>query len=489
MGAAEQKSDVGSSVEKNGDLLEGHVGYAEQEIDEHSSDEELVRYVISPAEQKVLLRRLDLVLGPLVCILYLIAFLDRSQLGNAASAGMLVDINAPPNGLSVAASIFYATYVTFEPMWTTILKTLKASRLLPTVVIAWGAVVLGNGFITNYAGLIACRLILGLLESALTPCLFLTLSLWYQRNELAWRTSIMFVAAAVSGVVGGLICAGFIKLDGHLGLAGWQHIYVWLGVITIFLGIISPFFIADSYQSAWFLTPRQKLLMRVRDLQAAEYRGKQEFSWAEVRKAFAEPLVYISGAMQFGFDICLYGFSTFLVVIVKALGYSTINSQLLTAPVDKKDIRFWLILPTGLVTCVGYVLLVAVQNSVGVSLFACFLCATGIYTAVGLNVSHLNINVAGDRKRATAIGIQQLMGNTGGIVAGQIYRSSDRPHYRLGHAVSLASMVWGLGWSCVQLWLLKSRNARKLAMTPSEKEAEERSGVTGDRSHSFMYKW
>jgi hypothetical protein len=69
-------------------------------------------------------------------------------------------------------------------MWTTILKTLKASRLLPTVVIAWGAVVLGNGFITNYAGLIACRLILGLLESALTPCLFLTLSLWYQVSFL-----------------------------------------------------------------------------------------------------------------------------------------------------------------------------------------------------------------------------------------------------------------------------------------------------------------
>lgn len=135
----------------------------------------------------------------------------------------------------------------------------------------------------------------------------------------------MFVAAAVSGVVGGLICtsrlyrlgflrekawtdpgfspgAGFIKLDGHLGLAGWQHIYVWLGVITIFLGIISPFFIADSYQGAWFLSPRQKLLMRVRDLHAAEYRGKQEFSWAEVRKAFTEPLVYISGAMQFGFE-------------------------------------------------------------------------------------------------------------------------------------------------------------------------------------------
>lgn len=72
MGVAEHAhSDVGSSAEKTADLLEGHVGYAEQEIDENSSDEELLRYVISPDEQKALLRRLDVVLGPLVCILVL----------------------------------------------------------------------------------------------------------------------------------------------------------------------------------------------------------------------------------------------------------------------------------------------------------------------------------------------------------------------------------------------------------------------------------
>lgn len=141
------KSDFDSAAgEKTGDA-EGHVGYAEQEIDENSTDEELSRYIINPAEEKALLRRLDVVLGPLVCVLvgffrfirgmqansayiclgqYLIAFLDRSQLGNAASAGetpdtsclirlgltrisltgMLTDIGAPVNGLSVTASIF-----------------------------------------------------------------------------------------------------------------------------------------------------------------------------------------------------------------------------------------------------------------------------------------------------------------------------------------------------------------------------------------------
>ncbi|GAA5953639.1 hypothetical protein JCM10213_002695 [Rhodosporidiobolus nylandii] len=203
-------------------------------------------------------------------------------------------------------------------------------------------------------------------------------------------------------------------------------------------------------------------------------------------------------------DTQLYGFSTFLVVIIKQLGYNTINSQLLTAPVyfwaafvymvgayisDKHDVRFWLIVPTSLVTCVGYALLTGVQGNTGVSLFSCFLCATGIYLGVGLHVSWLNQNVAGVRKRSTAIGMQQLMGNCGGIIAGQIYRSTDRPYYRLGHAISLgAGVIWIL-MLCVEVWLLKSRNARKMAMTEEEKRAQDEAGVTGDHHHSFVYRF
>lgn len=169
----------------------------------------------------------------------------------------------------------------------------------------WGAVVLGNAFIHNYGALVALRLILGFLESALTPCLFLCLTFFFQRSELAWRTSLMFVSAATSGVVGGLIAAGFLTLDGKLGLEGWRHLFLWEGLITIVLGLVSIFFIADSPATAWFLSPRQKLLMRVRDLQARQYTGSDAFSWAEVRKAFTEPIVYLSGAVQIGFDMCV----------------------------------------------------------------------------------------------------------------------------------------------------------------------------------------
>lgn len=92
------------------------------------------------------------------------------------------------------------------------------------------------------------------------------------------------------------------------------------------------------------------------------------------------------------------------------------------------------------------------------------------------------------RKRATAIGIQQTIGNTGGIVAGQIYRSGDKPRYVLGHAVSLGAMALALVGLTIETWICKSRNAKKLAMTEEEKRAQDAEGkVIGDRHHSFQY--
>ncbi|GAA5948613.1 hypothetical protein JCM21900_005190 [Sporobolomyces salmonicolor] len=498
MSTASKSEDKAFTVDKEA------LGYSIGTIDENSTDEELLHYQIDPKEKRQLLLALDLRIAPVLLVLYLISFLDRSNLGNAAVGGLMTDVNAPANGLSVATSIFYATYVAFEPAWTTLLKTLRPSRLLPAVTLLWGFTLVGAGFMTSYGGLIAVRLVLGFLESALTPCLFLWLTFFYQRDEIGIRTFYMFVSAALSGVVGGLIAAGFLKMDGLGGWEGWRYLFAIEGAITVLISIAIAFYVPDSYHHAHYLTPRQKLLMRVREVQSAHYTGSQDFSWGEVRKALAEPIVYISGAVQFGFDICLYGLSTFLPTVLNQLGYSSINSQLLSAPIyfwaalvygvgaylcDHYNIRFWLLVPTGLVTCLGYALLTGVQDSVGCSLFACFCAATGIYLCVGLHVSWLNTNIAGIRKRSTAIGIQQLMGNCGGIVAGQIYRSTDKPHYRLGHAFSLGSMALALVGLAGETYLYRFRNAKKLAMTEEEKEAQDAAGVTGDAHWSFMYVW
>ncbi|TXT15626.1 hypothetical protein VHUM_00129 [Vanrija humicola] len=459
---------------------------------------ELVEYEIPAAETRALLRTLDWHIAPVCMVLYLIAFLDRANIGNAAVGGMVKDLHFPPNGLSVATSIFFVTYVVFEIPATMLLRTLRPSRMIPACVIIWGAVVLGNGFAKNYATVIACRLLLGICEAGLFPSLVLYMTSFYQREELALRTCYLFVASCVSGIVGGLIATGFLKMHGLRGLAGWQWLYTIEGALTILIGIGSAFVIADTHESAGYLTERQHFLMRVRAAKSAAYTRDDGFVWADFKRHARDPMIYLSGFVLLCMDVCMYGFSTFLVVIINGLGFTPIVSQALTAPVyfwgaavylvgavisDRYSVRYKIIVPCGLVTAVGYAILVSYPRSVGVRLFATFLCAH-LYICVGLHVTWLGQNMAGYRKRSFAIGTQLTMGNIGGIIAGQIYRTPDKPVYRLGHGASLAFWVTALIFATLEWYIWRKRNIARDNMTPEERAADENEG---DHAADFRY--
>ncbi|KAL1405674.1 hypothetical protein Q8F55_009313 [Vanrija albida] len=466
------------------------------------SEEELADYVIDPAESRALLRTLDFHIAPVVMGLYLIAFLDRANIGNAAVGGMTTDLNFPANGLSVATSIFYVTYVALETPATILLRTLRPSRMIPTTVVIWGAVVIGNGFANNYATVLVCRLLLGACEAALSPCLFLYMTTFYQREELALRMCYLFISSAISGIVGGLIAAGLLKMDGIANLAGWRWLYIIEGIITVLVGFVVFFTMYDRYEDAKYLSDRQMFLMHVRQAKSASYSKDEGFSWVEVRKALTDPVIYLSGFIQLCIDVCLYGFATFLVVIVNQMGFDKIASQGLTAPVyfvaamvylvgalisDRYSIRYWLILPLSFFTALGYILLIIPVDTVAVNLLGCFFAAVGIYIAVGLHITWLGQNIAGYRKRSTSVGMQQTMGNIGGVIAGQIYRSGDKPRYTLGHAASLGFWVVGMIALTVEYMIWRNRNIARDRMTEEEKQAQDDAGVTGDHHHSFRY--
>ncbi|BEI80833.1 hypothetical protein CcaverHIS002_0113620 [Cutaneotrichosporon cavernicola] len=464
--------------------------------------EDLASYDIDPAESRALLRTLDWHIAPVCMVLYLVAFLDRSNIGNAAVGGMVKDLNFPSNGLSVATSIFYVTYVVFETPATMLLRTLRPSRMVPTFMIIWGGVVIGNGFATNYATVVACRLLLGICEAGLFPSLVLYMTSFYQREELGLRTCYLFIAACLSGVVGGLIATGFLKMDGLRGLAGWRWLYIIEGALTIVVGIGSFFAIADRYETASYLSERQKFLMRVRHAKAAVYSRDEGFSWNEFRRYTRDPMIYLSGFVLLCMDTCMYGFSTFLVVIINGLGYSPIVSQALSAPVygwaaivylfgalasDRYSVRYKIILPLSLVTIVGYAILLANPANLGARLFACFLAGMGIYICVGLQVTWLGQNMAGYRKRSFAIGIQLTMGNIGGVIAGQIYRTNHKPAYKLGHAASLGFWAVAILATTLQFYVWRRRNVHREALTAEEKAEKDERGVTGDHHHAFRY--
>lgn len=116
--------------------------------------------------------------------------------------------------------------------------------------------------------------------------------------------------------------------------------------------------------------------------------------------------------------------------------------------------------------------------------FACFVCTIAVYNGTGLNLAWLNVNMAPQYRRATAIGIQMTVGNSAGIVAGQVYRSSP---YVLGHAFSLGAICVANILVTVHLIYLLRMNKTKAAILAGEKE-DTRNKRTGDRHIEFKYR-
>ncbi|KAK0540398.1 hypothetical protein OC842_000512 [Tilletia horrida] len=447
------------------------------------------------AAERRLIRKIDIAVGIPVFILFLLSYLDRSSLGNALTAGLTEIDGFPPNGANVATSVFFVTYVVFETPSAMFFQLIGVRRAISAITVAWGITTLCTGFVTSYAGLLAVRLVLGACESGFFPIFAIYLTFWYTRSELGLRTSYLFVAAAVSGAFGGLLAAAILNIPASTGRPSWAWLYFIEGGITVVAGVAAHFVLADDYESAWFLNEHERQLMRDRDARS-EYQSRAgapahdassrevdqkhspSYNWQEARLAFKDPKTWISATAQFGADSCLFAFSTFLPSIIRTFdpSYSNVVVQLLTVPVyafasmsyvatavftDRRGHRWAVMALSSIIIIVGFSILLATDTrSFGPRYFATFLTSM-IYTIVGLNVSWLNMNNALSIKRSTASGIQLSMGNAGGILAGQIFRSTDAPAYVRGYATCLGLVGYSMTAYLVMAAVLASWNAAR----------------------------
>lgn len=128
--------------------------------------------------------------------------------GNARVFGFEKGTGLTGNQFGDVITVFYATYIAFEIPWTVALKRFGSNNILAVLIVGWSLVTLCTGFIHTYGQAIAVRLLLGVFESGLSPCLAVTMSTIWDRDSAGWRISLLYVANALSGAFGGLIAYG-----------------------------------------------------------------------------------------------------------------------------------------------------------------------------------------------------------------------------------------------------------------------------------------
>lgn len=187
------------------------------------------------------MRKVDRWLIPWLCLLYLLSFLDRTNIGNARAAGMEEDLGMEGHDYNNALTIFvshqvcgvtpinlmifqFISYALAEPATNVLLKRMTPRVFFTLIIVTWGICMTLMGTVTNYAGLLAARFFLGLTEAGLYPGANYYLSCWYKRSELGMRTAIFFAMAALAGSFGGLLAAAISLMDGMANTPGWAWI-------------------------------------------------------------------------------------------------------------------------------------------------------------------------------------------------------------------------------------------------------------------------
>ncbi|KAK8240199.1 high-affinity nicotinic acid transporter [Phyllosticta capitalensis] len=441
---------------------------------------------IDPAKERKMMRKFDIYAVGCLGILYMLANLDRSNIGNARIAGLEDDLGLEGNQYGNAVSLLYATYVPLELPCAILLKVIGPKYLLSFCTVAWGLICLCTGFVQNWQGLYTCRLLLGLFEAGLIPCINVYLGMVYNKEERGKRSSVIFAFSAVSSAFGGVLAFGLTQIHTATYFKSWRALFIFEGALTLACAPLFFFVFPKTPRTAWFLNDEEKEMMKLR-YELNPYSGIDEkFTWTAVIEAFTDPKWHAFWIYQFCVDVSLYGFTTFLPSIIQGMGFvSSVDAQLMTVPVyfwgtifflfiawssDRTGNRgYWL---AGPIACliIGYAILISVEST-GVRYFACFITIMGIYPGTGLSMMWLQDNAAQHFKRATMVGGALTLGNTAGVAVGQIFTSESGPRFIKGLSISLGLAVVALAMVASLMVGMAAANRRRAAKLREASEA------------------
>ncbi|TQB73400.1 hypothetical protein MPDQ_005896 [Monascus purpureus] len=428
-----------------------------------------------------LLWKLDCRLVPWLSLLYLVSFLDRTNIGNAKLDGLQEDTHMSDTQYNDTLTIFFISYSVFEPLTNVLLKRLRPSVFIPIIMTLWGLCMTFMGFVHNFSGLMAARWFLGLTEAGLFPGISYYLSCWYKRSEFGVRMAIFFSAAALAGSFGGLLAAAIAKMDGIGGKAGWSWIFILEGLGTIIIGVLSFWMVYDFPDEARFLSDedRRRVLRRLAEDQQSSAEHEQfrmDYLWASLKdwKTYLTAIIYMGCDGPF---VPPYAAAAIMTITIGWIA-------------DRTRQRGLCNIFTSILGIVGFAILIGTKTA-GARYTGVFLGAMGIYPAIANTLAWCSNNTEGVYKRGVTIGIVIGWGNLNGIVSSNIYRGKDKPNYYPGHGVVLAYLVLFLfGGSLVQHIMLKIENRKRIRGERDHwVEGLDRSQVDllGDKRPDFLY--
>jgi ACS family tartrate transporter-like MFS transporter len=248
------------------------------------------------AVERETMRRVTLRVMPFLFVLYIFNFLDRTNVGLAALQ-MNADLGFSSAAFGLGAGIFFVGYVLFEIPSNLLLIRVGARRWIARIMISWGVIATGMMFVSTPMQFYVMRFLLGVAEAGFFPAILYYLSLWYPASMRARSLAWFMIAIPLSGAVGGPLGGMLLTLNGAMGLAGWQWLFLIEGLPSVLLGFVVLRWLTERPEEARWLTDAQRAWLAGR-LQRDRRESTAEHGLPPLR-ALVHPLIWLVAIPEF----------------------------------------------------------------------------------------------------------------------------------------------------------------------------------------------
>lgn len=423
-------------------------------------------------EEAAVRRKTDLKIFLWILVMFFGLNLDRGNLGNAAADNLLEDLKLSTNDYNNAQNMYRVGFLISEIPSQMIGKRLGPDRWIPVQIILWSLASGGQFFMQNRAGFFACRFFIGLFMGGFIPDAVLYLSYFYKKSEMPLRLAMFWFVDYMSGVIASFIAYGVLHMRKVGGREGWRWLFLIEALISIVIGFLSFLFLVPGptqTESRWnpkgYFTEREEKIIVNRVLRDDPSKGdmhnRQALSlgmlWRSLKDYDLWP-IYIIGML---FEIPTAPPKTYLTLSLKAIGFSTFQTTLLSIPVTvfmainlvlitELTERFHQISLIGLLTQIWSLpLLIILYTSARTlsnwGLYAVTFVLLGWPNPHATHVGWCSRLSNAVRTRTVSAALYNITIQLSGIASSNIYRSDDKPYYRRGNgqliAINVATIV------------------------------------------------
>jgi MFS family permease len=462
---------------------------------------------IDPKAEAKLLRKLDLCIYPVFFVIYMMSFLDRINISNARIQGMTEDLNLFGTRFNVALLVYYVSYILLEVPSNMIIKRVRPSIYICTLMFLWGIVNMCMGFVHSYEALVGLRFLLGVFEAGVLPGIIYVTSMYYKRHEYQRRMSFFFCSTVVAGAFGGLLAYAIAEMGGKAGLAAWRWIFIIEGALTSVLAIIFSFLVIDWPEQTKYLNAEEKALLRRRlDLDVGDKCRMDTLNKASFKLAILDYKIWLGAFLYMGVSVAGLSGTFFLPTILSEFGWKAQEAQIRTIPVyvfaagcmltaawlsDKFKHRYAFFMVGASMATIGYSMLLTQEGkSRDYKFGAVFPVFGGAYMITPMCLAWVQNNLSGQWKRAFGSSIQVMIGNIAGIIGAYIFLPTEKPFYETGYGTALGFMWLGAACATAMVVLMWRENKKRDAGERDhilESMSEEERNNLGDHHPSFRF--